>query len=96
MFTPLDDRVLVQRTPSEEKTAGGLIVPDTAKEKPIQATVIAVGPGRLTETGTRIAPSLKPGDTVVLGKWSGTDLVLNGEEFTIAKESDIFGIITKE
>ncbi|PRX33771.1 chaperonin GroES [Meinhardsimonia xiamenensis] len=93
-FTPLHDRVLVRRIESEEKTKGGLIIPDTAKEKPAEGEVIAVGAGARDEDGDRIPMDVKAGDRVLFGKWSGTEIVLNGEELLIMKESDILGILT--
>ena len=92
-FRPLHDRVLVKRIDAEEKTAGGIIIPDTAKEKPMQGEVIAVGPGARDESGKLIPLDVKKGDHVLFGKWSGTEVKIDGEEFAIMKESDIFGII---
>jgi chaperonin GroES len=92
-FTPLHDRVLVRRIESEEKTKGGLIIPDTAKEKPAEAEVVAVGPGARKDSGELIAPSVKAGDRVLFGKWSGTEVTIDGKELLIMKESDILGII---
>jgi len=92
-FKPLHDRVLVRRIEGEEKTKGGLIIPDTAKEKPAEAEVIAVGPGARKDSGELIAPSVKKGDRVLFGKWSGTEIKLDGEDLLIMKESDILGII---
>ncbi|EPX87330.1 Co-chaperonin GroES (HSP10) [Rubellimicrobium thermophilum DSM 16684] len=92
-FKPLHDRVLVRRVQSEEKTKGGLIIPDTAKEKPAEGEVIAVGEGARKDSGELIAPSVKPGDRILFGKWSGTEVTLDGEELLIMKESDILGII---
>ncbi|SIT78383.1 co-chaperone GroES [Pontibaca methylaminivorans] len=92
-FTPLHDRVLVRRVESEEKTSGGLIIPDTAKEKPAEGVVVAVGEGARDESGKRITPDVKEGDRVLFGKWSGTEINLDGEELLIMKESDIMGII---
>ncbi|MFN3577082.1 MAG: co-chaperone GroES [Tabrizicola sp.] len=92
-FKPLHDRVLVKRVQSDEKTKGGLIIPDTAKEKPAEGEVIAVGEGARKDSGELIAPSVKAGDRVLFGKWSGTEVTLNGEELLIMKESDILGII---
>jgi chaperonin GroES len=92
-FRPLHDRVVVQRTESEEKTAGGIIIPDTAKEKPMQGTVIAVGSGTRDEQGKVHALDVKEGDTVLFGKWSGTEVKLDGADYLIMKESDIMGII---
>ena len=92
-FRPLHDRVLVRRIEGEAKTAGGIIIPDTAKEKPMQGEVLAVGPGARDESGKRIEPDVKAGDTVLFGKWSGTEIKLDGEELLIMKESDIMGVI---
>ncbi len=92
-FTPLHDRVLVRRIEGEEKTKGGLIIPDTAKEKPAEAEVISVGPGARKDNGELIAPSVKAGDRVLFGKWSGTEVTIDGKELLIMKESDILGII---
>jgi len=92
-FKPLHDRVLVRRVQSEEKTKGGLIIPDTAKEKPAEGELVAVGEGARKDSGERIAPSVKAGDRILFGKWSGTEVTLNGEELLIMKESDILGII---
>ncbi|GGO35983.1 10 kDa chaperonin [Gemmobacter aquaticus] len=92
-FKPLHDRVLVKRVQSDEKTKGGLIIPDTAKEKPAEGEVVAVGEGARKDSGELIAPTVKAGDRVLFGKWSGTEVTLNGEELLIMKESDILGII---
>ncbi len=92
-FKPLHDRVLVRRVQSEEKTKGGLIIPDTAKEKPAEGEVVAVGEGARKDSGELIAPTVKAGDRVLFGKWSGTEVTLNGEELLIMKESDILGVI---
>ncbi len=92
-FRPLHDRVVVQRTESEEKTAGGIIIPDTAKEKPMQGTVIAVGAGARDEQGKVHALDVKEGDTVLFGKWSGTEVKLDGTDYLIMKEADIMGIV---
>lgn len=92
-FTPLHDRVLVRRVEGEEKTAGGLIIPDSAKEKPAEGEVVSVGAGTRDEDGDRIALDVKAGDKILFGKWSGTEITLNGEELLIMKESDILGII---
>ena len=91
-FTPLHDRVLVRRVESDEKTAGGLIIPDSAKEKPAEGLVIAVGAGARDEDGDRIAMDVKEGDKILFGKWSGTEITIDGEELLIMKESDIMGI----
>ena len=92
-FRPLGDRVLVKRVEEESKTKGGIIIPDTAKEKPQEGEVVAVGPGIRDERGTVNALELKAGDRILFGKWSGTEVTLNGEELLIMKESDIMGII---
>lgn len=92
-FRPLHDRVLVRRIEEEEKTPGGIIIPDTAKEKPSEGEVIAVGPGARDENGKLIPLDVKVGDRVLFGKWSGTDVVIEGEDLLIMKESDILGII---
>jgi chaperonin GroES len=94
-FRPLHDRVAVKRIEAEEKTAGGIIIPDTAKEKPSQGEVIAVGPGSRDERGNMIQPDVKTGDRVLFGKWSGTEIVLDGDELLIMKESDIMGVIVE-
>ena len=93
-FKPLHDRVVVRRVQSEEKTKGGLIIPDSAKEKPAEGEVVAVGEGARKDSGELIAMSVKAGDLVLFGKWSGTEVTLNGEELLIMKESDIMGIIS--
>jgi chaperonin GroES len=93
-FRPLQDRVLIRRLDSEEKTAGGIIIPDTAKEKPMEGVVVAVGPGARSEDGKLHPLDVKEGDRVLFGKWSGTEVKVDGEELVIAKESDILGIIT--
>jgi len=90
---PLHDRVLVKRTESEEKTTGGIIIPDTAKEKPMQGEVIAVGPGARGDDGKVVTPDVKAGDRVLFGKWSGTEVKIDGEELLIMKESDIMGVL---
>ena len=92
-FKPLHDRVLVERMEQEEKTAGGIIIPDTAKEKPIQGKVLAVGAGTVSEKGSVQPLSVKTGDTVLFGKWSGTEVKIGGKDLLIMKESDIFGIV---
>jgi chaperonin GroES len=92
-FRPLHDRVVVRRLESEEKTKGGIIIPDTAKEKPQQGEIIAVGPGGRDEAGKLIPLDLKTGDKVLFGKWSGTEVKLDGQELLIMKESDIMGVI---
>jgi chaperonin GroES len=93
---PLHDRVIVRRLEQDEKTAGGIIIPDTAKEKPIQGEVLAVGPGARDDAGKLIALDVKVGDTVLFGKWAGTEVKLDGEEVLVLKESDIIGIIEKK
>ena len=93
-FRPLQDRVLVRRIEEEEKTKGGIIIPDTAKEKPSQGEITAVGPGGRDETGKLIPIDLKVGDRVLFGKWSGTEVKLDGEELLIMKESDIMGVLS--
>jgi chaperonin GroES len=92
-FRPLHDRVVVKRIDAEEKSTGGIIIPDTAKEKPQQGEVVAVGPGGRDESGNLIALEVKSGDRVLFGKWSGTEVKLDGEELLIMKESDIMGIL---
>jgi chaperonin GroES len=92
-FRPLHDRVVVERVDAEAKTSGGIIIPDTAKEKPQQGEVIAVGPGGRDEAGKLIPIDVKPGDRVLFGKWSGTEVKLDGIEYLIMKESDIMGVI---
>ena len=92
-FRPLHDRVLVKRIEAEERTAGGIIIPDTAKEKPQQGEVIAVGPGRRDETGRLIPLDVKVGDRVLFDKWSGSDVKMDGVEYLIMKENDILGVL---
>jgi chaperonin GroES len=92
-FRPLHDRVIVKRVEAEEKSKGGIIIPDTAKEKPQQGEVVAVGPGGRDENGKLVPMDLKAGDRVLFGKWSGTEVKLDGEELLIMKESDIMGVI---
>jgi len=92
-FKPLHDRVLVKRVQGDEKTKGGLIIPDSAKEKPAEGEVVAVGEGARKDSGELIQPSVKVGDRVLFGKWSGTEVTLDGEELLIMKEGDIMGII---
>jgi chaperonin GroES len=92
-FRPLHDRVVVKRVDAEEKSKGGIIIPDTAKEKPSQGEVVAVGPGGRDESGKIIKPDVKAGDIVLFGKWSGTEVKLEGEDLLIMKESDIMGVI---
>ncbi|WP_128924298.1 co-chaperone GroES [Bradyrhizobium guangxiense] len=92
-FRPLHDRVLVRRIDAEEKTAGGIIIPDTAKEKPQQGEIIAVGPGGRNEQGQLVPLDIKIGDRVLFGKWSGTEVKIEGEELLIMKESDLLGVV---
>jgi chaperonin GroES len=92
-FRPLHDRVLVKRIDAEEKTAGGIIIPDTAKEKPMQGEVVAAGTGARGEDGKIVALDVKAGDRILFGKWSGTEVKIDGEELLIMKESDILGIL---
>ncbi|MEM9626240.1 MAG: co-chaperone GroES [Pseudomonadota bacterium] len=90
---PLHDRVVVRRLEEDTKTPGGIIIPDTAKEKPMQGEVVAVGPGARDDSGNRVQPDVQAGDTVLFGKWSGTEVKIDGEELLIMKESDIMGIV---
>jgi len=92
-FRPLHDRVLVRRVEGDDRTKGGIIIPDTAKEKPMEGEIVSVGPGARDEKGVMVAMSVKAGDRVLFGKWSGTEVKLNGEELIIMKESDIMGVI---
>jgi chaperonin GroES len=92
-FRPLHDRVVVTRIDAESKTAGGIIIPDTVKEKPFEGNVFAVGPGRRDETGKLIPLDLRKGDRILFGKWSGTEVKIDGVEYLIMKESDIMGVI---
>ncbi|MEQ8708224.1 MAG: co-chaperone GroES [Rhodospirillales bacterium] len=92
-FRPLHDRVVVRRVTTDEKTAGGIIIPDTAKEKPMEGEIVAVGTGARNEKGEVVALDVKAGDRVLFGKWSGTEVKIDGEELLIMKESDIMGII---
>ena len=94
-FKPLHDRVLVKRVDSEEKTKGGIIIPDTAKEKPQEGEVVSVGSGSRGENGQIHSLDVKAGDRILFGKWSGTEIKLEGEDYIVMKESDIMGIITK-
>mgnify|MGYP000521052523 FL=1 len=94
-FRPLHDRVLVESLESEEKTAGGIIIPDTAKEKPQEGKVVAVGPGAKSEDGKITPMDVKVGDQILFGKWSGTEVKIDGKEYSIMKESDIMGVIGK-
>ncbi len=93
---PLDDRVVVQRLEAEEKTAGGIVLPDTAKEKPQQAEVVAAGPGRMLDSGERAPMAVKVGDKVLIGKWGGTEVTVSGEELLILKESDILARVAEQ
>jgi chaperonin GroES len=92
-FRPLHDRVVVQRIDAEEKTKGGIIIPDTAKEKPQEGKIVAVGPGGRDQSGQLIKPDVKVGDRVLFGKWSGTEVKIDGEDLLIMKESDIMGVV---
>jgi chaperonin GroES len=92
-FRPLHDRVVVRRVEQEEKSAGGIIIPDTAKEKPMQGEIVAAGPGARNEQGAIVALDVKAGDRVLFGKWSGTEVKLDGEDLIIMKESDVLGIV---
>ena len=92
-FRPLQDRVLIRRVEQEQKTAGGIIIPDTAKEKPMEGEIVSVGPGARSEDGKVHPLDVKPGDRVLFGKWSGTEIKIDGEELIIMKESDIMGVI---
>jgi chaperonin GroES len=95
-FRPLHDRVLVRRIEEENKTAGGIIIPDTAKEKPMQGEVLAVGPGKRDESGKIVPLDIRVGDRVLFGKWSGTEVKIEGEDLLIMKESDVLGILEGE
>lgn len=90
---PLNDRLLVKRLQEEEMTAGGIIIPDSAKEKPAEGEVVAVGPGKVADSGERVAPQVKEGDMVLFSKYGGTDVKLDGEDFLIMREDDILGIV---
>jgi chaperonin GroES len=92
---PLQDRVLIKRVEEETKTKGGIIIPDTAKEKPQEGLVVAVGPGKVTESGKRVTPEVKPGDRILFGKYSGTEIKVEGTEHLILREDDILAVITK-
>jgi chaperonin GroES len=94
-FRPLHDRVLVRRIDAEEKTAGGIIIPDTAKEKPQEGEIVAAGPGGRNEQGQLIPIDVKPGDRVLFGKWSGTEVKIDGQDYLIMKESDLLGVVDK-
>ena len=93
---PLHDRVIVRRVDAEEKTAGGIIIPDTAKEKPVQGEVLAVGPGARDDSGRIVPLDVRVGDVVLFGKWGGTEVKLDGEDVLVLKESDIIGIVDKK
>ena len=92
-FRPLHDRIVVRRLESEEKTRGGIIIPDTAKEKPQEGEVVAVGPGARNEQGQVVALDVKAGDRILFGKWSGTEIKIDGEDFLIMKEADVMGVV---
>jgi chaperonin GroES len=92
-FRPLHDRVVVRRIDADQKTAGGIIIPDTAKEKPMEGEILAVGPGARDEAGKIVALDVKPGDRVLFGKWSGTEVKIDGQDLLIMKESDIMGVL---
>ncbi len=92
-FRPLGDRVVVRRVKEEQKSAGGIIIPETAQEKPQEGEIIAVGPGALDDAGKRVPPEVKRGNRILFGKWSGTEVKIDGEELLIMKESDIMGVI---
>ncbi len=92
-FRPLHDRVVVRRVDEDERTSGGIIIPDTAKEKPMQGEILAVGPGARDEAGKLVPLDVKAGDRIIFGKWSGTEVKIEGEELLIMKESDIMGIV---
>ena len=93
MFRPLHDRIVVRRIDAEDKTAGGIIIPDTAKEKPMEGEVVAVGPGARDDKGQLVALDVKAGDRILFGKWSGTEVKIDGEELLIMKESDVMGVL---
>ena len=93
-FKPLEDRVLIERSAAQNKTAGGIIIPDTAQEKPMEGEVLEVGSGARDEVGKLVPLDVKKGDKILFGKWSGTEVKMNGEDYLIMKESDIMGIIT--
>ena len=93
-FRPLHDRVVVKRVAEEEKTKGGIIIPDTAKEKPMEGEIVSVGPGARDESGKLVPLDVKAGDRILFGKWSGTEIKLDGVEYLIMKESDIMGVLT--
>jgi chaperonin GroES len=93
-FRPLHDRVVIRRLDAEAKSAGGIIIPDTVQEKPMEGEIVAVGPGARNEQGHLVPPDVKPGDRILFGKWSGTEVKIDGEDLLIVKESDIMGVIT--
>ncbi|MGB5994510.1 MAG: co-chaperone GroES [Candidatus Deferrimicrobiaceae bacterium] len=93
---PLQDRILIKRVEEEGKSKGGIIIPDTAKEKPQEGQVVAVGPGKVTDTGTRVAPDVKAGDRILFGKYSGTEIKIEGEEHLILREEDVLAVIQKK
>ena len=93
---PLQDRILVKRIDEEETTRGGIIIPDTAKEKPQEGEVVAVGPGRITEDGKRIAMELKKGDRILIGKYTGSEVTIDGTEYIILREDDVLGVLAKK
>ena len=93
---PLADRILIRRVEEQETIRGGIIIPDTAKEKPQEGEVVAVGPGRLTEEGKRIVPDVKKGDRVLIGKYSGTDVKIDGNEYVIIREDDVLGVLSEK
>ena len=95
-FRPLQDRILVRRIEAEEKTKGGIIIPDTVKEKPQEGEVLAVGPGARNEAGQLVPLDVEVGDRILFGKWSGTDIILDGEDLLVMKESDVLGILAQE
>ena len=90
---PLSDRVVIEAAPAEEMSSGGIILPDTAQEKPQQGKVVAVGAGKVSDSGTRVKPTLKVGDSILYGKYSGTEVTINGSEYTIMRESDVLAIL---
>jgi len=94
-ISPLDDRIVVEQHEAEEKTAGGIVLPENAKEKPTRGTVLAVGPGKMLDTGNRAKPSVRVGDEVFYGKYSGTEVTLTGKKYTVLRESDVLAIIEK-
>ena len=94
VLKPLEDRIVVRTLEAEQTTASGLVIPDTAKEKPQEGEVVAVGPGRLTEDGKRVAPEVKKGDRILVGKYSGTDVKIDGTEYTILREDEVLGVLS--